>query len=324
MKQIYGYVLVKQTNYGVPNLVVTAYDSEKSLEELRANKSEEGSFSLENLGKRLGSILTGKDGKFVLQSEELEFQGNESRPDLLIVIFAPEDIQTVDNPFPLPPEKRVLYVSTVSRTDAGAEEAFVIRLLQEQLDHFNISVPSSTGTSNADSDRFAQAVESTWDFRDNVRKRFKERLQEEHNKSQEIKQKVQDKLKDFSAIPLHLRNNSLRNNRLLITGKKNLAVNLVEKQHDSIKEGLVRFRSRKPAMRLTLTKDDLKELGLKEEKNGKITGTVPAKKLAAKVRSLINGVDLVRVRGLNNPSPDALEQKYLIENSPPKVDEPDD
>src|SRR5213080_848800 len=117
MKQIYGYVLVKQTNYGVPNLVVTAYDSEKSQEELRANNSKEGSFSLENLGKRLGSILTGQDGKFVLQSEELEFQGNESRPDLLIVVFAPEDIQAVDNPFPLPPEERVLYISAIPRTD---------------------------------------------------------------------------------------------------------------------------------------------------------------------------------------------------------------
>jgi hypothetical protein len=288
------------------------------MQALQARDSDNKCFSLANFGKRIGSVLTQQDGKFILKSHDLEFQGNESRPDLLIVIFAPEDIQTIDNPFPLPPEKRVLYVSTMPRTDAGAEEAFVIRLLQEQLDHFDISVPSSTGTGKADSDRFAEAVESTWNFRDNVKSRLKDRMQEEHDKSQKIKQKVQDKLKHFSAIPLHLRDNSLRNNRLLITGKKNLAANLLEKQQNSIEQGLVRFRSRKPAMRLTLTKDDLKELGLKLEKDGKITGIVQAKKLGAKARSLVKGVDLVRVRGLNNPSHDALEQKYLIETRPPR------
>jgi hypothetical protein len=319
MKQIYGRVLVKETDRGVPNLVVTAYDSEESIQAWQARDSGNQCFSLADLGKRIGSVLTQQDGKFMLKSHDLELQGNESGPDLLIVIFAPEDIQTVDNPFPLPPEKRVLYISTIPRADAGAEEAFVIRLLQEQLDHFRIPVPSSSGTSKADSARFAEAVESTWNFRDNVKNRLKDRMHEEHQKSQKIKQKVQDKLKDFSAIPLHLRDNSLRNNRLLIIGKKNLAANLVEKQQNSINEGLVRFRSRKPAMRLTLTKVDLKELGLKLDKDGKITGTVQAKKLAAKARSLLKGVDLVRMRGLNNPSPEALEQKYLIKTSPHKV-----
>src|SRR5206468_12951748 len=120
MKQICGYVLVKETNSGVPNLVVTAYDCEKSIEEIIADHREKNGASLEKLGKRIGSVLTDQDGKFTLKSNELEFQGNESRPDLLIVILAPEDIQGIDDPFPLSQEKRVLYMSTVPRTDAGA------------------------------------------------------------------------------------------------------------------------------------------------------------------------------------------------------------
>ena len=111
MKQISGFVLVKETNSPVPNLVVMAYDSEKSMQAIMAKRREENDLSFEDLGKRIGSVLTGPDGKFILKSEELEFQGNESRPDLLILILAPEDIQGIDDPFPLPPERRVLYIS---------------------------------------------------------------------------------------------------------------------------------------------------------------------------------------------------------------------
>src|SRR5207249_3509965 len=100
------------------------------------------------LGKRIGSVLTDQEGKFTLASEDLEFQGNESRPDLVILVFAPEDVQKLEEPYPLPPEKRVLYISSVPRVDAGAEEAFVIRLLQAQLDKFNISAQKSETDSN--------------------------------------------------------------------------------------------------------------------------------------------------------------------------------
>jgi hypothetical protein len=50
---------------------------------------------------------------------------------------------------------------------------------------------------------------------------------------------------------------------------------------------------------------------------GKIAGEVDPKKLFEKTRALTKGVDLVKVRGLNNPSPEELERKYLIEVPPP-------
>src|SRR3972149_2210483 len=113
MKQISGVVLVKETNSGIPHLIVTAYDSEKSIREIIGAKPNREAFSLEDLGKRIGSVLTDQNGNFVLKSENLEFQGNESRPDLLIIIFAPEDVQDVKTPYPLPPEERILYISAV-------------------------------------------------------------------------------------------------------------------------------------------------------------------------------------------------------------------
>jgi hypothetical protein len=317
MKQICGYVLVKETNSGVPNLVVTAYDCEKSIEAMIADRREKNGASLEKLGKRIGSVLTDQDGKFTLESNELEFQGNESRPDLLILILAPEDIQDPESPFPLLPEQRVLYVSTVPRTDAGAEEAFFIRLLQKQLDRFHISSATSARESVSSVGRLGNAIENTWDFRDSLRNRLKGRLQQEQDKSEKIRKHAQDKVKNLSAIPLHLRDSKMRNNRLLIIGKKQLAEKLVAAQDQSITDGVKHFKER--VMHLTLTSDDLKDLGL-EEKDGALIGEVSGKVLIAKVRVLTNGVDLVRRRGFDNPSPEVLEHKYLVDGAAAPVE----
>jgi hypothetical protein len=228
---------------------------------------------------------------------------------LLIIVFAPEDVQDIERPYPLPPEKRILYVSTVPRTDAGAAEAFVIRLLQAQLDQFHISVGMSARQSGTDSSRLAQSTESALAFRDNVRERLRPRLQEEQNRADRFVKTGRDKVKALSAIPLHLRDNKLQNNRFLIKDKKDLQ-HLKEVQDQVFSEGLKRLAKHKSTLRLTLTKADLVDLGLREEE-GKVSGKVDSLKLAAKVRSLMKGVDLVRVRTVKNPSPDELERKYL-------------
>lgn len=312
MKKLSGYVLVQETNSGVPNLVVTAFDSDKSLQEITANYYNKDKFSIAGLGKRIGSVLTDETGKFILTAEDLEFQGNESRPDLLLAVFAPEDIKKIDQPFPLPPEKRILYISTVARTDAGAEEAFVIRLLQTQLDKFDIAASASTKRSETDSNRLAAAIESTWQFQDNLREKLRPRLQDEHDKLDKITKLAEEKVKTLSAIPVHLRDNKLTNNNFLINGKAELADSLKAKQDDALLDGITRLAKTDRSMSLRLTKQDLKDLGLRVT-GGNVTGTVRAEKLAAKVRSLMKGVDLLRFRDFNNPSPDELERKYLTE-----------
>ena len=319
MKQISGNVLVKETNSGIPNLVVTAYDSEKSMQEIVGGHADIQPLSLRDVGKRIGSVITDQDGKFILEGEDLEFPGNETRPDLLLIIFAPEDIQSIKAPYPLPPEERILYISTIPRADAGAEEAFVIRLLQAQLDHFHISTIGFTKENDLHIDRILNAYESTWNFQDSLREKLKPRLQEEQKKSEEVKKIAQEKVKNLSAIPQYLRDGELINNRLFINGKRDLAENLKAKQDQAIEEGLERLQARQPILHLTLTKKDLKDLGLRE-KDGEIIGEVDSEKLNEKVGSLIKGFDLVRLRGLNNPSPEELEQKYLaVKPAPAKV-----
>lgn len=72
-----------------------------------------------------------------------------------------------------------------------------------------------------------------------------------------------------------------------------------------------RLSTTKPTLRLRLSREDLTDLGLALSGTN-ITGTIDPVKLSAKVRALMKGVDLVRVRGLNNPSTEELERRYLL------------
>lgn len=311
MKQISGRVLVKETHSGIPNLIVTAYDCEGPSRELLGERSRREDFSIEHLGKRIGSVLTDQNGDFVLRSENLEFQGNEARPDLLLVVFAPEDVQDVTAPYPLTPKERILYISSVAREGAGAEEAFVIRLLRTQLDHFCIPAATSNRESNTGDKSLATAIEGAWDLADRLRGRLKPRLRQEQEDIERRQSKAEQKVRHLSAIPRHLRNDALANNALLINGKKDLPDSLKHKQDQVIANGYARLGTRTTTMRLRLTVPELKELGLTLEE-GQLVGNVLPEQLTKRVRATIGGADLIRKRGLNNPSPEALIKKYLL------------
>lgn len=310
MKKISGYVLVKETNAGVSNLLVTAYDFGKSSDNYTVRKS----VSAESLreGRRIGSVLTRHDGFFVLPTEDLEYQGNESRPDLVLTVSAPEDVLEVEDALPAPPERRLLYMSAVPRGAAGAEEAFVIRLLQTQLEKFDIAaVDASEGNS------LASSVESSWKFQDTSRAALKPRVNEEHAKLKKFRNLAHRHVQHLTAIPRYLRDNSngpnqLRSNRFLLTDRKELE-NLGTLQSTVITEGLERLSTQRPRVNLRLTTQDLTDLGLQLH-DDKLTGKLDSAKLVEKIHSLIQVVDLVRVRGPNGISADELERKYLLDH----------
>ncbi len=174
MKTIYGRVLVKESNAGVSNLVVAACDSERGIQNISAVPVTDNASAplTERLGKRIGSVLTGQDGTFTFSFDDAHFTGNDVRPDLLIVVFAPEDTQGPTNPYPLPAEQRVLYISRTPRADAGSEESYIIRLLQAQLDNFSISAPSTSSSvksAEITNANFAAAIESSYISREQLK-----------------------------------------------------------------------------------------------------------------------------------------------------------
>jgi hypothetical protein len=131
-----GQVLVKETSVGVPGLVVVFYDIDPGT---RADTDEISARVLPD-GDRIGSVLTGSDGKFSLSYEDTEFRvrnEDEKRPDLLLVVQGPDEPGR-------PGELNILYRSTIVRANAGLTESFSIQIPASVLAKAGVPIPSSS------------------------------------------------------------------------------------------------------------------------------------------------------------------------------------
>lgn len=312
MKQIMGYVLVQGSNVGVPNLVVAAHDARDLSESAGSDKAAGG--PARQLGRRLGSVLTDANGQFILSGEDLQFEGNEARPNLLLTVSAPEDVQSAEKPTPRSPEERLLYVSAMARRDAGAEEAFVIRLLPAQMEKFAISTTPSTGGTSTSASRMADTLQAGFDAADLVRDRFQARIKTQVEGAQKRHAAAKNATKNLSGIPAYLRgaNNPLQNNTLLIPNRTSLT-QLPDVQKTALTQGLTRLRRRKspPVIKLYLTPAEIKQLKLEVDSKGNVTGEANSTDVMAKVRQAIKGYSLVRTSASSNVSVEDLQRKYL-------------
>lgn len=310
MKKISGRIFVRETNLGIPNLVVAAYDSEKSLSDIinenyQSNKGFDPKI-MSHLGRRIGSVLSCPDGTFLLNNEELQFQGTESRPDLLLIVFAPEDILEIDMPYPQPPEKRILYISTVPRTDAGAEEVYIIRLLQSQLDKFQIPAQEddqqNTKALETQSTTLSDAIERSYQFRDDMKQKLSARLKDQESKTQGFKEMAKNKVKNLSALPL-----SKRDHPYLLNNTSELQTT----QEKSIKDGLGNLNKYKPSLTISLNAEDIKALGITgKNQQGKVD--IDNSKLVDLLNRKTGGLNLIRSNvNTGNLSATDILNKYL-------------
>lgn len=307
MKRIHGYVLVRESNQGVPKLVVQAFDSETSIQALmESSRAGLPPRLLERLGTRIGSVLTDQDGAFCLTRDDLQFEGVESRPDLILVVQAPEDVLDPKRPFVLPPEQLVLYISAKPRADAGAEEAFVIRLPQARLDAFRIPLSTTTlGTQQrlAATSTLLQDIEQSSEIRDQMKRKLHPRLKEEHARNVALRDKAK-KAVNLSALPL-----SVREHPHLLKDPADLP----KLQKEVVKAGVKQFKDDyEPNLRFTLRAAELRSLGMRVDKNGNAKGKINTQRLTEKLRELVGGVHLVRREDFppSAVSPEALLARY--------------
>ncbi|MCB0566515.1 MAG: hypothetical protein KDD01_19265, partial [Phaeodactylibacter sp.] len=104
MNTITGKIALLNTGAGIANLLVVVYDvdpetkPEEVIAELastsaKAKTRTKSGNDLGFVGDRIGSVLTGQDGSFTLSYEDEAFQIHDSRevrPDLFLMVFAPE------------------------------------------------------------------------------------------------------------------------------------------------------------------------------------------------------------------------------------------
>jgi hypothetical protein len=310
MLEISGYVLIRETGAGVANLVVAAFDSGRAPDSLH-NQAPIAEV-LQRLGTRISSVLTDADGRFVLTSDELTFQGNEMRPDLVIAVFAPEDVVERERPYPAPPHERVLYLSLLPRVDAGAREAFLIRLAHGVVEPYLIS---------AEAGAVRTGFERTWAARDATTETLNARHVQELERRDKAKKQAAKHVAGLNAVPV-----SLRDHKFLVTNKADLVryvkrngtkmTALESLQNDAMLTSLQNFKkkNRSSTSRLILTEEDLKELGL-AIKNGQVSPQkTTLEKLNAVSLRLNGGTDLVLKKAdgtMGLAQADLLEAKYL-------------
>jgi hypothetical protein len=320
VKQLTGYVLVKETNVGIGTVVVAAFDAKDASPSSDHSKSPH----LQHLGRPLGSVVTDSHGRFELN---VEARATEARPKLVVAVFAPEDARSVDEPRPEPAEKRLMFVSREAREEAAPQEAFIIRLPQAQLDHHALGQTRKPDATAARQARVADAIEAAWGAPAYLRDRFKERLSANVAAKAKRRAAAAHAVRNLSGIPRHLRDgetrNPLQNNSLLIADRRDLADRLPELQYRAIEEGLKRLHKRrlKPITRLYLSRGEIKSLGLTwDEKTGRVSGEVPAEKFRTKVREAIEGYAITKSGRTVETSVAKLRDRYkaLEEASPAK------
>ncbi|MFQ6242564.1 hypothetical protein [Sinorhizobium meliloti] len=147
MNEIIGKITHKESGLGVPDLLVIVYDLDPDTrpEELALDGTllsgtavTTGAAGLSALGDRIFSVATDRNGEFGYKFEDSEFKvrsEREKRPDLLLMVAAPEETGQ-------DPNSRILHFSLAVRQNAGRLETFLIRLSSEQLTKAGIALPT--------------------------------------------------------------------------------------------------------------------------------------------------------------------------------------
>jgi hypothetical protein len=286
MKKLHGFVLSRDTGRGIPNLIVAAFDCELSRDALAREHEKLGARFWSEVGRRLGSVLTDDKGRFDFGEEALRCHDCELRPNVLIVVFAPEDVQRPERPLAAPPEQRVLYMSSISRS-GGPEEALIIRLLESQLERFRVGAPVDDSPGVFASVRYVQSVEQSFAFRDRVKQAFKHRIEAQVVAAKDLRDDAKRRFCKLNALRFVDRDHPQR-----IEDRKHA----IEATKKTVGDGLAKLRPASSDLTLVLTEADLGELGLSASENGTVEGTVSPLRVAEFLARRNGGVDLIANR----------------------------
>lgn len=152
MNKVSGKVLLKETNVGIPDLLVEIYDVDANMRREQSTDAQESTkISTEQLARwplshamRLSSGVTQADGAFELNYEDTDFRRRNSekqRPDLLLILRAPEEEPTEGKDGQQ--KVNILYLSKEIRQDASANEVYVIRMSTAKLQTAGLFAPSN-------------------------------------------------------------------------------------------------------------------------------------------------------------------------------------
>lgn len=276
--KIFGKVLALDTQQGIPNLVIGAFD--------RDPEQQQPEDPLTNIGDALGSTLTNSAGEFEISftTEDFIQHDSEGRPDLVLAVFAPSDTRLSDESGGVsvraePRYKRLLHFIDIPRKDAAKSEAYVIRLLSSQIEKLSLR-PSAQHSK--------ERHEQHYVWLDAISKVESARRKEDVKRKRDLRKIIQ------KAIPKSAVKRTITNEDPRLSGESSETANRAMVVASAIGlRKLFDLQSKKPPT-LSLNLPQLERLDLKEDQNGEKS---------------ISSVALVRV--LNEIHPGAIEKSSL-------------
>jgi len=287
MNKVSGRIVLKESGIGIPDLLVSVFDIDPKTqpEEIIATLNGVNNTPVATAGQefpvdRIGSVLTNTNGIFELTYEDDEFRirnDKEKRPDLFLIVMAPEEPGKDLN-------SRILFTSTAFRQNAGRTEQYLIQLTSEQLVKAGIPLPVSQRSPLEGVEQVTERIRNGEARRTKIESAVKNIGQERFNKKRTINNNFESKLKPsllsaISRVPDKL--NKKERLRFVLPGESVSAKNTA-----IIKQGVEQLNtnfgiSRKTTSYISLT-DEQRDLVQSKLDNNKEIATEDLETILAK------------------------------------------
>lgn len=326
MTTIYGYVKLKETNEPIAGVVVSVYARDMAQAPTKANTKVSDPFQLYT--RSLGSAITNAQGEFRIEFDLKTSEASKAQrqPELMLAVLAPATTEAANRVEAPSPFKRLLHWTELPHLGADQSEAFVIRLLDEQLKQFDIRMPRDQIKMTVEQS-VARLVEAE---RDSLRfhTALREGLAPMHKELLTHRRKITDNARKFVA-ELYVTPKAARSQPNWVT----LRSNTDQAARHAVEEGLTHIATaaaRSPSgIEVNLTDDQLVTAGITEPSRVTVQGLeIDHEQLCALLNARRGGPEMVYVRGLleaRKATTDAetrLREEEHIEEETPEEEVP--
>lgn len=240
MNKIVGKISHKETGLGIPDLLVVIYDVDPDTrpEELLNEFNPSNGNTLSNaqlplsFGDRITSEATDAEGRFVCEYRDEEFRvrnESEKRPDLLLMVLAPEETGQA-------PNSRILHISLAIRQNAARKETYLIKLNSRQLESAGIPIPKEPGEGDTPPilvNRLKTFEEQRMQLEGGINELAKNRVENTRVKLEVFHSDFKPALRKSLS---HLPDNERLNDRVVSSDKE-----VLEKNTSAMKDGINKF-----------------------------------------------------------------------------------
>lgn len=277
MYRVFGRVVSQGTHLPVSSLVVVAFAQEAvskkpSKSSNQSTRAAAAKDKADALGIRLGSALTDADGNFELRLEDVAGASKNklATAKLTLAVMMPDDLVDMKKRPTSKADSTALYVTQYSREGIAKDEAYVIRLPEKLIqDHDLVTQPSATTDSHDLALSLASSVEKTWQQQNSLKHALSAKRKSLLDRKRLNAVQAKEKVKDLSGL-----SRKSREHPLFAKSSKDVD----ETHHRAIQEGLRSLGKYTGKLKIRLTADEIRDLGL-QEKNGELVGAIRGDRL---------------------------------------------